>query len=258
MDLSKFARVPLAHLPTPLEPMDRLRGHLGGPKLWIKRDDCTGLGGGGNKTRKLEFLMADALEQKATRVVTFGALQSNHARQTCAAAARLGLRCDIILISEVDYKAQAYQSSGNLLLDRLFGAYVHIVPDRDTAMAVLAGLMEEAEKNGEVLYTIPIGGSSAIGALGYANLVPELLYQAAAQDVNATTILHASSSAGTQAGLVAGMKASGRDTRIIGMNVYKQDDEDLRESVYKLAKETADLIGGGQRCRKTPLSSAAV
>src|SRR5215469_16071497 len=124
MHLSRFPRVRLAHLPTPLEPMERLSKHLGGPRLWIKRDDCTGLSTGGNKTRKLEFLMADALAQGADTVITQGATQSNHARQTAAAAARLGLDCKLLLEQRVTGFGDEYEESGNVLLDRLFGAEI--------------------------------------------------------------------------------------------------------------------------------------
>ena len=244
MDLSQFPRVPLAHLPTPLEPMDRLRNFLDGPNLWIKRDDCTGLGGGGNKTRKLEFLLADALDQGVTRIVTFGAIQSNHVRQTCAAAARLGLRCDVILIDKVAHGEPAYRTSGNILLDQLFGAYVHIVPDNQASMLVYSTLQQEASENGEKLYAIPVGGSNAVGALGYAAAVPELLYQAAAMDVSATTIVHGTSSAGTQAGLLAGLRASDKNTRVIGINVSDPDPTDMIGNVLSLANEVAEMIHG--------------
>src|SRR6185436_9371071 len=127
MNLNEFPRVMLGHWPTPLEPMDRLRAHLGPgcPKLYVKRDDCTGLATGGNKTRKLEFLMGEAQAERADVVITFGAVQSNHARQTAAAAAKLGLACDLILLDMVQGRGPAYATSGNLMLDKLFGARLH-------------------------------------------------------------------------------------------------------------------------------------
>jgi L-cysteate sulfo-lyase len=125
MHLSRFPRVRLAHLPTPLEALPRLTEHFGGPKLYIKRDDCTGLASGGNKTRKLEYLMAEALEKKADTVITQGAVQSNHARQTAAAAARLGLGCELLFENRVNDPENAYLKSGNELLDRLLGANMH-------------------------------------------------------------------------------------------------------------------------------------
>jgi L-cysteate sulfo-lyase len=122
--LSRFPRVSLAHLPTPLEPLPRLSKHLGGPNIFVKRDDCTGLGTGGNKTRKLEFLMADALRRNSTVVITQGAVQSNHARQTAAAACKLGLRCELVFEKRVDQPSEMYLNSGNVFLDRLFGATI--------------------------------------------------------------------------------------------------------------------------------------
>lgn len=133
LQLGRFPRVRLGHLPTPLEPMARLSAHLGGPKLWIKRDDCTGLATGGNKTRKLEYLVADALQQGADTLITLGALQSNHARQTAAAAAKLGLKCVLVLDERVSQATDAYRHNGNVLLDRLLGATLKYVP-RDSSM----------------------------------------------------------------------------------------------------------------------------
>jgi len=124
MLLSRFPRVTLAHLPTPLEALPRLSKHLGGPAIYVKRDDCTGLGSGGNKTRKLEFLMAEALQQKATVVITQGAVQSNHARQTAAAACKLGLKCDLVFEKRVDKPRDPYLNSGNVFLDRIYGAAI--------------------------------------------------------------------------------------------------------------------------------------
>ena len=123
--LDAFPRVALAHAPTPLEPLDRLSEALGGPRLWIKRDDCTGLATGGNKTRKLEFLIADALANQADTVITFGAIQSNHARQTAAACAKVGLECHLILTRSVAWDHPEYETNANVLLDDLLGARVH-------------------------------------------------------------------------------------------------------------------------------------
>ena len=134
LQLGRFPRVRLGHFPTPLEPMPRLSDHLGGPKLWIKRDDCTGLATGGNKTRKLEYLVADAQAQGADTLITLGALQSNHARQTAAAAAKLGLKCVLVLEDRVTQPTDAYRHNGNMLLDRLLGATVRIVP-RDSSLS---------------------------------------------------------------------------------------------------------------------------
>src|SRR5713101_4414432 len=139
MDIDQFPRFPLAHAPTPLEPLERLRNFLGGPRLYIKRDDCTGLATGGNKTRKLEYLVADALQQGADTLITLGALQSNHARQTAAAAAELRLKCVLILEERVSQPTDAYRHNGNILLDRLLGATVKYVP-RDSSLTAAAAL----------------------------------------------------------------------------------------------------------------------
>jgi L-cysteate sulfo-lyase len=166
MHLSRFPRVSLAHLPTPLEHLPRLSEHLGGPQIWVKRDDCTGLATGGNKTRKLEFSMAAALEAGADTIVTVGAYQSNHVRQTAAAACKLGLRCEVLLEHRVDKPTDDYLQSGNVLLDHLFGATIREYPagtDFDAAMAEVAA---EVNESGGNAYIIPGGASNKIGALG--------------------------------------------------------------------------------------------
>jgi L-cysteate sulfo-lyase len=207
MHLSRFPRVRLAHLPTPLEALPRLSEHLGGPNLYIKRDDCTGLATGGNKTRKLEFLMGEALSRKADTVLCFGALQSNHVRQTAAAAARLGLACHAILIDVVRYREPAYDVSGNLLLDELLGATVHVVREPEAAQQVVQEIVGELKREGRTHYAIPVGGSSAVGALGYVGCANELSQQARELGIRIGLVAHASSSVGTQAGLLAGFAA---------------------------------------------------
>ena len=181
MLLARFPRIHLAHLPTPLEFMPRLSAELGGPRIYVKRDDCTGLASGGNKTRKLEFLMADALEQGADTVITQGAVQSNHARQTAAAAAKLGLGCELLFENRISDPDSTYLNSGNVLLDRLYGANLHHFPgatDMNQAMEEHAGALRE---QGLQPYIIPGGGSNPIGALGYVDCALELLHQANAQ-----------------------------------------------------------------------------
>ncbi len=240
--LSQFPRVELAHLPTPLEPMPRLSEHLGGPRLWVKRDDCTGLATGGNKTRKLEFSMAEALAQGADTVITVGAVQSNHVRQTAAAACKLGLRCEVLLEHRVTDPSDAYANSGNVLLDRIFGANLREYPggtDFDTAMAEVAA---EIEASGGKPYLIPGGASNRVGALGYVNCALELLEQADQQGIVVDHLVTATGSAGTQAGLIVGLKAARPYVPLlgIGVNVPKEVQEDR---VYNLACETADYIG---------------
>ena len=177
MQLSRFPRIRLGHLPTPLEPLPRLSALLGGPEIWIKRDDCTGLSTGGNKTRKLEFLMAEALEQGADMVLTQGATQSNHARQTAAAAAKLGLDCHIILEDRTGYNEPNYRENGNVLLDVLHGASIEY---RGPGLDMNAELMAVAEgfrAKGRRPYAIPGGGSNPTGALGYVNCALGLIGQ---------------------------------------------------------------------------------
>ncbi len=242
MLLSRFSRVSLAHLPTPLEFLPRLTRHLGGPDIYVKRDDCTGLGTGGNKTRKLEFLMAEALDQKATVVITQGAVQSNHARQTVAAACKLGLKCELIFEKRVGDATEPYLKSGNVFLDHLFGANIREVEkgtDMDAAMQTVA---DELSLSGETPYIIPGGGSNPIGALGYVDCALELIVQANKQNLVIDHVVHATGSAGTQAGLIVGLKAmhSGIPLLGIGVNAARTEQE---EKVYKLACTTADLLG---------------
>lgn len=242
--LSRLPRVKFAHLPTPLERMDRLRALLGPdcPTLYVKRDDCTGLATGGNKTRKLEFLMGEAMAQGANAVVTFGAIQSNHARQTAAAAAKLGLLCDLILIDMVKRDGEAYRQSGNVLLDQLLGARMHGVAERQ-ASAKLAEVIAEHEHAGRKAYVVPIGGSNPVGSLGYVEAFGEIQTQAAGLDLKVDAIVHASSSCGTQAGLIAGAMLNGSATKVMGVNVYKKSGGDIAAAAHALALETLQLAG---------------
>jgi len=175
MHLPNLPRFPLVHATTALERLERLRQHLGGPRLYIKRDDCTGLALGGNKTRKLEFLIGEALQAGATAVISEGGLQSNHVRQTAAAAAKAGLACHLVLNRNVPIDKPIYRSSGNQLLDRLLGAVIHICARGETRAARIETLRSELRSHGEVPYYIPTSGSTGTGALGYAALMRELL-----------------------------------------------------------------------------------
>jgi L-cysteate sulfo-lyase len=240
-------RAPLGFLPTPLMPLDRLSDVLGGPRIWLKRDDCTGLATGGNKTRKLEYLLADALAEGADVVVTFGAAQSNHARQTAAACAALGLPCHLLLTRKVPWQHPGYETSGNVLLDRLLGAAVELVEPRDFP-AARERLLHELEAQGRLPYLIPVGGSNHIGAMGYARCALELVEQAEAIGLALTDVMHASSSAGTQAGLLAGfaglaIDADGPVPRVHGINVSEPDPRTLPGAVAQLAGEIVDQRG---------------
>lgn len=229
--LDDHPRVALGHWPTPLQPCDRLRDELGGPRVWLKRDDCTGLATGGNKTRKLEFLLGRAIADGSDGVVTFGALQSNHARQTAAACARLGLPCDLVLTRAVDRTDDFYLRSGNLLLDRLFGATLHLVDDSDAAFVRFAELFEAAEAEGRSLFGIVPGGSDPTGVLGYVDGTLELAAQIAALGTEVDRIVVASSTAGTAAGIVLGVALSGLDAHLDAVCVY----------------DTAEVTGGELR-----------
>ena len=240
--LSQFARVSLGHFPTPLEHLPRLSEHLGGPQIWVKRDDCTGLATGGNKTRKLEFSMADALEQGADTIVTVGAVQSNHVRQTAAAACKLGLACEVLLEHRVVDPSEPYANSGNVFLDRIFGANLREYPagtDFDAAMDAVA---REIKARGGKPYIIPGGASNTIGALGYVNCAIELLEQAEELGLRIDHLVTATGSAGTQAGLIVGLRAIGSDMSLPGIGVNAAQDAQ-EDKVYKLACETADFIG---------------
>lgn len=246
MHLSRFPRVRLAHLPTPLEPMDALSKYLGGPRIWIKRDDCTGLSSGGNKTRKLEFLIADAIEKGADTIITQGATQSNHARQTAAAAGKLGLECHILLEDRTGSKDPAYVLNGNVLLDRLHGATVSKRPGGADMNAEMEKLAESLRKLGKKPYIIVGGGSDATGALGYVNAALELVSQANDMDLQIDLLVHATGSAGTQAGLVAGLTAMNTGIPLLGIGVRAPQPKQ-EQMVYDLAVKTADKLSTGLR-----------
>ena len=241
MHLARFARIRLAHLPTPLEPLPRLSEALG-LDLWIKRDDCTGLAGGGNKTRKLEFLLGAAFEQEADTLVTQGAVQSNHVRQTAAVAAAHGLACEIILEERTGSKATDYVGNGNVLLDRLFGATIRTVPGGTDMVAELEKTAAEVRARGGKPYVIPGGGSNPVGALGYVDCAREIVVQADEMDLEVHRIVTATGSAGTHAGLVAGLAVMGADIPVLGFGVRATKDRQ-EANVFKLAEETAALLG---------------
>lgn len=239
MHLSRFPRLSFCHSPTPLEPMENLTRLLGGPTLYVKRDDCTGLATGGNKTRKLEFLIADALAQGADTVVTHGAVQSNHVRQTAAAACKTGLKCEVLLERRVQDPGPDYDRSGNLFLDQLYGAKIDYRPTGGDMNAITKGYAEDL---GKKAYFIPGGGSNTVGALGYVNCAIELLQQANDMRLRIDYVVHATGSAGTQAGLVAGLEGANSGIKVYGVGV-RQPKQRQEEAVYKLASETADKLG---------------
>ena len=235
-----FPRVDLGFLPTPLEPLDRLSASLGGPRIWIKRDDCTGLATGGNKTRKLEFLMGHAKALGADTIVTFGAVQSNHARQTAAACAKLGFECHLLLSRRVAWPHPEYETGGNVLFDRLLGAHVHFVEPANVDAAART-LLDDLKLRGRDCYVIPTGGSNAVGALGYMRCASEIIAQSRELGFTPDAIVHATSSGGTQAGLIAGLAAEDFDCEVIGINVYDTDFAAIERRIEQLLGATLSL-----------------
>lgn len=242
MHLARFPRHFLAHLPTPLERLDRLSAELGGPEIWIKRDDCTGLSTGGNKTRKLEFLMAEAEAQGADMVMTQGATQSNHARQTAAFAAKMGMDCHILLEDRTGSNNANYNNNGNVLLDHLHGATTEKRPGGGDMNAEMEKVAERFRAEGRTVYTIPGGGSNPTGALGYVNCAFEMLGQFNDRDLKVDHIVHATGSAGTQAGLITGLKAMNAQIPLLGIGVRAPKPKQ-EENVYNLACATAEKLG---------------
>ncbi|MFN2160477.1 MAG: D-cysteine desulfhydrase family protein [Candidatus Promineifilaceae bacterium] len=232
-------RLRFAHLPTPIEPLSRLSKHLGGPDLYIKRDDETGLATGGNKTRKLEFLIAEALAQGADHVISTGAAQSNHCRQTAAAAARNGLGCTLVLRGQ-----EPEQVTGNYLLDELLGAHVYWTGDRQ-AKDMIQEVEKQLQAMGHKPYIVPYGGSNVVGATGYVLAMRELMDQLSEQQLNIDFIVFASSSGGTQAGLVLGAQVYGFRGSVLGISVDQPADV-LQTQVGALATATAAHLGLGQ------------
>lgn len=247
--LDTFPRVALGHFPTPLEPLDRLSEALGGPRIWVKRDDCTGLSTGGNKTRKLEFLMADAASESADTIITQGATQSNHARQTAAAAARLGMGCNILLEDRTGSNGAAYNLNGNVLLDQLHGATISKRAGGTDMAAAMKDLGKTLRADGKRPYIIPGGGSNKIGALGYVNCAAELAGQARDQGLKIDALVHATGSSGTQAGLVAGLAGLNSQIHLLGIGV-RAPRERQEEMVFDLACRTMDYLGMGVPIRR--------
>jgi len=248
MHLQEFPKFPLVHAPTPLEPLERLQQFLGGPRLYIKRDDCTGLALGGNKTRKLEFLVGEALKSGTTAIISEGGLQSNHVRQTAAAAAKVGLKCHLVLDHSVPIDTAIYRTGGNFLLDRLLGAVTHICVAGEMRAAKIDALASNLRARGEVPYYIPTGGSNEVGALGYVSLMLELLQQAKDSRLSFGKIVVASASGGTQAGLVIGKELAQADLTVMGIDV-DGDPDTLLAIVQSIAKECALKVGLRQGIR---------
>jgi L-cysteate sulfo-lyase len=243
MELSRFPRKSLAYLPTPLVELPRLSASLEGPRIFMKRDDQTGLATGGNKARKLEFLVGEAIARGCDSLITGGAAQSNHCRQTAAAAAASGLACHLVLGGEPPERPD-----GNLLLDRLLGATIHWSGPRRKGEDIPAIAAELGAAGGRP-YLIPYGGSNALGALGFAAAAGEIAVQLSDSGIAPSRIVFASSSGGTQAGLMVGARLFDLAPELTGICIDKAADEgiDFADRVLALANETAELVGMGTR-----------
>jgi len=243
MILDRIPKFHLTRLETPLQELKVISDHLKGPRIFIKRDDLTDVALGGNKTRKLEYLVADALDQKADTLITAGGIQSNHCRLTAAAAVRAGLRCELVLAGvEPDYP------NGNVLLDRLLNAHLNWVtrPEREAEMERVA---ERLKKQGRKPYVIPVGGSNSIGALGYVNAFLELDQQARKNDLKIDHVIVASSSGGTHAGLQLGARIAGFQGKVTGISIdqVKLGTDSFLPVLARLANETAERLESSER-----------
>jgi len=234
--LRTLPRVSIAHLPTPLEEMPRLSETLGGPRLLVKRDDQTGLATGGNKARKLEFLVADALEKGADTIITAGAAQSNHARQTAAAAVRFGLRCCLVLSGQ-----SPSRWNGNLLLDELLGTDIRWAGERDRAQ-VMEEVAGEMTRLGRRPYIVPVGGSNPVGAAGYVAAMEELVGQLAERNLQIDRVVFPTGSGGTHAGMMVGAKAMGFAGHVEGISISRTKDA-LTPRLEELVADTAAFLG---------------
>jgi L-cysteate sulfo-lyase len=242
MHLARFPRVRLFPTPTPLEKLEHLSRHLGGPEIWIKRDDCTVVATGGNKVRKLEWLVGEARAQGATHLVTQGAVQSNHVRQTAAVARRFGMKCTALLEHRIETNDRDYLNSGNVLLDRLFDCAIEYRQSGLDMNAEAEAKGEQLRAAGEKVYVIPGGGSNTVGALGYVSCAQELVQQADEMDLRIDRLVTATGSAGTQAGLVVGLEGMNANIPVLGIGVRLPKDRQ-EANVHRLTEATADYVG---------------
>jgi L-cysteate sulfo-lyase len=242
MHLARFPRVRLFPTPTPLEPLANLSRHLGGPQIWIKRDDCTVVATGGNKIRKLEWLVGEAKAQGADHLVTQGAVQSNHVRQTAAVAKRFGMKCTALLEHRIETNDRDYLNSGNVLLDRLFDVAIEYRPAGADMNAEAEAKGAALRQAGEKTYVIPGGGSNRVGALGYVSCAQELVQQADEMGLKIDRVVTATGSAGTQAGLVVGLEGMNAGIPVLGIGVRAPKDRQ-ETNVHRLAEATADYVG---------------
>lgn len=242
LDLSKQARHPLLEGPTPIQALPRLSEELGGVDVFVKREDLNGLGGGGNKLRKLEFLVGEALAMGADTIITVGARQSNHARLTAAAAARVGLQCELVLTRAVPRDDRDYLENGNVLLDDLLGAHVHDLPGTANALEFAQARADALRAQGRKVYVCPLGGSSPVGCLGYAACAAEIMTQAHAQGLNFARIVVPNGSGGMHAGLAAGFAALGVDPSLVLAYTVLAKREQAHAATLEKANRTLELI----------------
>lgn len=245
LSLDRFPKATLCHRPTPIEPMTRLSTLLNGPELFIKRDDCTGLATGGNKTRKLEFLVGEAIDAGADMLVTQGAVQSNHVRQTAAAACKVGMKCHVLLERRVPGVDASYEQTGNVLLDTLFGATHEFRPSGLDMNAEAEAVADALRKEGHKPYFIPGGGSNPTGALGYVTCAQEIADHCRDTKEHFDWLVMATGSTGTQAGLVAGFQAIGYDLPVMGVSVRQPRDRQIA-AVHGLTQRTLQKLNAGQ------------
>jgi len=242
MNLSRFPRIRYTEGYTPIEKLEKLTKHLGGPNIYIKRDDLLGLAGGGNKTRKLEFLMADAKNCGADTIITCGAVQSNHCRLTLAAAVREGLKCQFVLEQRVP-NSYDESATGNNFLYKLLGIEaVHVVEGGSDIVGKMNEVAEELKKQGRKPYIVPGGGSNEIGALGYVSCAQEVLVQTHDMGLNIDHVVLTSGSAGTHAGFLTGFIGSNVGIPITGIGINKKNDIQI-DRVYNLCLKTAEKLG---------------
>ena len=250
LDLSRFPRASLRDGPSRIEALPRLSRHLGGADIYVKREDVDGLGGGGNKLRKLEFLIGEAQATGADTIITVGGRQSNHARLTAAAAARVGMKCELVLSRLVPIEDEDYVENGNVVLDRLFGAFIHDIPGDVSAMEVAEDRAATLRREGRNVYVCPLGGSSAVGCLGYVACAIEILNQSRESGVVFDHIVVANGSGGMQAGLIAGALATGMSPgSVVGYTVLAPL-ERAHATTFDKVQQTLDLIGTGLRASR--------
>ena len=241
-ELARFPRLGIAQLPTPLEPLMRLSASLGGPRIWVKREDATGLGFGGNKLRKLDYVLHEAIAAKADTLVSGGVVQSNSQRQVAAASAKLGLECHLAVYhGRLAPPTPEYARSGNAFLNRLFGAHLHDVPWTGDRNGSIEALGQRLRAEGRCPFFVPYGVSSPLGAVAYASTILEIAEQSREAGFHPAAIVHCSGSGGTQAGLVVGAAMALDGTRIIGIDIDAEP-ERVRADVIAYARAAADLL----------------